>query len=131
GRDLEYFEQLTAEKKYTRYHNGFAKHEWKKDSGARNEALDCRVYAYAALQSLFASGLRLSVHCDRFEKMLGRKPSRTPQLNPEPMQVAAEPEPTAQIDPFRAPEDPEQRNANPFTHHGEGGFIPRRNWFGK
>ena len=30
GRDLEYFEQLTAEKKYVRYHNGFPKYEWRK-----------------------------------------------------------------------------------------------------
>jgi phage terminase large subunit GpA-like protein len=29
GRELEYFEQLTAEKKFTRYHNGFPKQEWK------------------------------------------------------------------------------------------------------
>ena len=43
GRDLEYFEQLTAEKKFTRYHNGFPKQEWRKPANARNEALDCRV----------------------------------------------------------------------------------------
>ena len=42
GRDLEYFEQLTAEKKFTRYHNGFPKQEWRKPANARNEALDCR-----------------------------------------------------------------------------------------
>jgi hypothetical protein len=108
GRDMECFEQLTAEKKYTRYHNGFAKHEWRKDAGARNEALDCRVYAYAVLQSLFASGLRLDVHCDRFEKMLGRTPARTQQPRPEPMQAAAEPEPKAQMDSFRTPDDPDR-----------------------
>ena len=50
-RDLEYFEQLTAEKLVTRYHKGFARKEWQK-TRPRNEALDCRVYAYAALRIL-------------------------------------------------------------------------------
>ena len=50
-RDVEYFEQLTAEKLTTRYHKGFAKKEWVK-TRARNEALDCRVYAFAALKIL-------------------------------------------------------------------------------
>ena len=126
GRDLEYFEQLTAEKKYTRYHNGFAKHEWKKESGARNEALDCRVYAYAALQSLFASGLRLSVHCDRFERMVGRTPAHTERPRQEPTEAL----PEAPRDEFRAPARPDLQRANPFTRDG-GSFIPRRNWFGK
>ena len=68
GRDLEYFEQLTAEKKYVRYHNGFPKYEWRKKDGARNEALDCRVYAYAALKSLGLSGAQLNQFCERFGK---------------------------------------------------------------
>lgn len=49
----EYFEQLTAEKQVTKYVKGFPVREWTKKSGARNEALDCAVYAYAALQSLY------------------------------------------------------------------------------
>lgn len=47
----EYFEQLTAEKVVTRFHKGFPKREWIK-TRARNEALDCRVYALAALHIL-------------------------------------------------------------------------------
>ena len=50
-RDLEYFEQLTAEKRVTRYHKGFAVREWIK-TRPRNEALDTRVYAFAALKIL-------------------------------------------------------------------------------
>jgi len=46
---LEYFKQLTAEKKLTRYVKGRRKREWVKPEGQRNEALDCRVYAYAAM----------------------------------------------------------------------------------
>lgn len=44
----EYFRQLTGEKCVTRYVKGFPKREWVKTYN-RNEALDCRVYAYAAL----------------------------------------------------------------------------------
>jgi phage terminase large subunit GpA-like protein len=46
----EFFNQLTAEKKITKYVRGFPQKEWIKKNGARNETLDCFVYAYAALQ---------------------------------------------------------------------------------
>ena len=48
GRDIDYFRQLTAEKMVTKYVKGFPKREWHKQDGRRNEALDCRVYAFAA-----------------------------------------------------------------------------------
>jgi phage terminase large subunit GpA-like protein len=48
GYDAEYFQQLTAEKRVVRYYKGFPKAEWIK-TRARNEALDCRVQAHAAL----------------------------------------------------------------------------------
>ncbi len=47
---IDYFEQLTSEKKVTRYVKGFPVREWTKKAGQRNEALDCAVYAYAVLQ---------------------------------------------------------------------------------
>ena len=51
---VEYFEQLTAEKQVLRYNrSGFATREWVKKPSARNEALDCMVYAYAALCHLY------------------------------------------------------------------------------
>ena len=43
----EYFRQLTAEKVVTRFHKGFKKRVFEKIR-ARNEALDCMVYSYAA-----------------------------------------------------------------------------------
>jgi phage terminase large subunit GpA-like protein len=49
----DYFTQLTAEKLQTRYIRGYPVREWVKKSGARNEALDCYVYALAAMQSLY------------------------------------------------------------------------------
>jgi phage terminase large subunit GpA-like protein len=48
--DEEFFKQLTAEKLITRYVKGFPVREWHKSDKARNEALDCRVYAMAALK---------------------------------------------------------------------------------
>ena len=44
----EYFAMLTAEKVVKKYHKGFHRREWIKVR-PRNEALDCRVYALAAL----------------------------------------------------------------------------------
>lgn len=50
--DEDYFNQLTAEKQQVKSVRGFMVKEWVKASGQRNEALDCFVYAYAALQLL-------------------------------------------------------------------------------
>lgn len=50
-RDREYFLQLTAEKQVTRFTKGVARREWLKIR-ARNEVLDCTVYALAALKLL-------------------------------------------------------------------------------
>jgi phage terminase large subunit GpA-like protein len=124
GRDLEYFEQLTAEKKFIRYHNGFAKHEWRKGDGARNEALDCRVYAYAALKSLGLSGAQLNLFCDRFAKH-GRRIAAAPQRNTTQEQSAEQPQP--------APRRDSGANArNPFLNGPGGHFLGGRpNWFGR
>jgi len=49
--DEEFFAQLTAEKRVTRYRKGFPYYEWIK-TRPRNEALDRRVYAMAAFAIL-------------------------------------------------------------------------------
>ena len=134
GRELEYFDQLTSEKKFTRYHNGFPKQEWKKPANARNEALDTRVYAYAALHALYAAGLKLAVYCARFVQMIGARPPQ--KQTPAPATAApAAPQPAPA--PGRPPQQQAQpapeprRRKNPFTRK-RGGFLPeRRNWFGR
>jgi phage terminase large subunit GpA-like protein len=69
-RDLEYFEQLTAERKFVRYRNGFRSFQWKKAPGDRNEALDIRVYAYAALHSLYStSAFNLNREAERMARL--------------------------------------------------------------
>ena len=52
GYDLEYFKQLTAEKRETRFRHGFPIRVWTLPSGRRNEALDIRGYAIACLEIL-------------------------------------------------------------------------------
>lgn len=52
GRPVVYFEQLTSEIVTTKYVRGFPTRVYELEQGRRNEALDCRAYAYAALQSL-------------------------------------------------------------------------------
>jgi phage terminase large subunit GpA-like protein len=49
--DEEYFRQLTAEKKVTKYVKGFPRSEWVK-TRPRNEALDVRCYSVAAYAAL-------------------------------------------------------------------------------
>lgn len=69
----DFYEQLTAEKQVTKYVKGFPVREWVKKSGARNEALDTAVYAYAALQSLYLRFNRRTIW-DQFERALKLKP---------------------------------------------------------
>ena len=79
ARDAEYFEQLTAEKLVTKYRKGFAFKEWQA-TRPRNEALDCRVYAYAALKILNPvwSAIQKRVN-KKVEPEVEPKPRRTTQ----------------------------------------------------
>lgn len=81
-RDLEYFEQLTAEKQITKYHKGFPRREWVK-TRRRNEALDCRVYAYAALKILnpiwSALARKLQPTIDEAEPIEQRRSTQRPR----------------------------------------------------
>lgn len=52
GYGEEYFQGLTSERKVIRFHKGRPRIEWIKKSGARNEPLDVRNYATAALEIL-------------------------------------------------------------------------------
>ena len=67
----EYFEQITAEKQVMRFVKGFPVREWVKKPSARNEALDCLVYAYAALNRLYQRYDRRTIW-DQLEKRLDK-----------------------------------------------------------
>lgn len=50
--DVDVLDQLTSERRITKYKSGRAYRVWENPQRRRNEALDCLVYAMAALQSL-------------------------------------------------------------------------------
>lgn len=57
---MGYFSQLTAERLIMKEAAGQRYSVWELPNGKANEALDCRVYAYAALAGLFHLGLKLN-----------------------------------------------------------------------
>jgi phage terminase large subunit GpA-like protein len=58
--DAEHYQQLTAEKLVTRYHKGRPRREWVLVKGRRNEALDLKVYNFAA--AAYAGISRMKMH---------------------------------------------------------------------
>lgn len=71
-RDPAWFAEMTAEKPYTKYTKGRAIREWRKKASERNEAFDCRVYSYAALESLKYSGFDLDGEAQRIADLVIR-----------------------------------------------------------
>ncbi|MDH4746856.1 phage terminase large subunit family protein, partial [Sphingomonas sp. CBMAI 2297] len=63
-RDRGYFSQLTAERLVDKKGRGRAWKIWECPKGRANEALDCRVYAFAALVGLQQAGLALNRTAD-------------------------------------------------------------------
>lgn len=82
-RDLTFFEQLTNEVVKKKFQKGKLVREWQpRKEGLRTEALDCRVYAYAALRGLIRNyRLDLELGADKLEliseKNLNNKKSTT------------------------------------------------------
>jgi phage terminase large subunit GpA-like protein len=97
----DYYRQITSEKKETRFVNGFPLRIWTKKDGDRNEALDCEVYALAAIVRL---GLDRGL-LKRLEKKRPKKGQETTEAKArqaEPVE-AGEEEP-ASMETFPAPE---------------------------
>jgi phage terminase large subunit GpA-like protein len=63
-RDLGWYVQLTAERLLTKVASGRRYTVWDLPKGRANEALDCRVYAYAALMGLLQLGMKLNLVVD-------------------------------------------------------------------
>ncbi len=63
-RDLGWYVQLTAERLLTKIAGGRRYTVWDLPKGRANEALDCRVYAYAALMGLLQLGMKLNLVVD-------------------------------------------------------------------
>ena len=110
-READWFAQLTAETVSVRYSKGFPTRVWTKRAGARNEALDCRVYAYAALQSL-------AVNWGQLARAKFRATAAQPQ--PEAAPIEAQPQPAPQ------PQQPAPRQ--PFVMRRPGGWLNGGGW---
>lgn len=96
----DYFKQLTAERQVVRYVKGFAIREWKKKAGDRNEALDCFVYSFAALNFLYMRYNRATIF-EQFSRKLGGVPVNAQKAEPAPIESAYRPQ--------------RRRNARPST----------------
>lgn len=72
GYTPEYFKGLTSERRVVRYRKGFRCFEWVKLSGVRNEPLDCRVYACAALAILNPKPAHFAALAEARAKSAGR-----------------------------------------------------------
>lgn len=108
GRDDQYFAGLASETVTTRYSKGFPIREWRKRSGsARNEPLDCRVYAYAALCSFGTV---------RWERLKRPKPVEVEEKREEAFAPLIPPDPPA-------PTPQKAASGRPF--HLGGGFVNR------
>jgi phage terminase large subunit GpA-like protein len=69
-RDINFFAQLTAERIVVKEASGHKYRVWELPAGKANEALDCRVYSYAALCALTHFGLRLNRAVEQVEEVL-------------------------------------------------------------
>jgi phage terminase large subunit GpA-like protein len=104
----EFFEELTSEKKVTRFVKGFPVTEWVKPPGRRNEALDEAVYARAALEFVFTRHHRKTVW-DQLERRL-HAPGVT--IEPAPKSDPATP-PGPELEAQPVADGPSQEQAEP------------------
>jgi phage terminase large subunit GpA-like protein len=74
-RDINYFAQLVAERSVTRQVGAVKYRVWELLPGRANEALDLRVYAYAALCGMAHFGFRLN---RRAEELAAAGPGKAP-----------------------------------------------------
>jgi phage terminase large subunit GpA-like protein len=92
-RDIGYFAQLTAERSIRKTSGGQHYRVWELPPGRANEALDCRVYSYAALCGLLHLGLKLNKRAEDIS---------VPYQRTEDEQQAARQDPPAPMPPATA-----------------------------
>jgi phage terminase large subunit GpA-like protein len=122
GLPEEEFQQMTAERKVTRYIRGHAKVEWHLPAGRRNEALDCRVMADAAAERY---GVR-SAPWDTIEASL--RSARQGDLLTQPPPAAAAPDSPETDESASPPEPPVPAAAAPVPKSRPAPAAPRGRW---
>jgi len=122
GLPEEYFDQLTAERLITRFHRGYAKHVWEKDAGARNEALDLELYAYAA-------ALRAGVARTNWDRLEATLKASAGDLFVKAAESMSKPDETASIGAKDDESAPNPAPAAPVQTSGRRAFPRRRGGF--
>lgn len=112
GRDPEWFRQLTAEKCVTKFIRGFPKREWVKADGRRNEALDCRVYAFAAF---VLAAPQLDKVAFRIKQQAEKLPKPKPKVRRDAPPVEENAQDVEGVE--------EQASAKPARARRRGGFV--------
>lgn len=106
GRELRWFQQIVSEQLFITMFHGRRKEEWRPKPGVRQEGLDCRVYAYAALEGLKLRGVWRAVQVDIFEKK--KRLSLVPKT--ETQETVAEMPAPQVAPPLLRPNRPVERN---------------------
>jgi phage terminase large subunit GpA-like protein len=118
-RQQPYFEQLLGEALVTTYSKGQPVREWRPKKGVRHDALDARVYAYAALRALVSMGLVLNRR-SRSDRRPGRTSWRTTAnlcaSPPEPVDDGLEQGARRHARPPGMEDCSEQRHPGPRSH---------------
>lgn len=102
-RDVGWFRGLTAETCVTKMVKGRPKREWKVIEGRRNEPLDCRVYAFAALVMASPQFDKLALRLKR-RTLTMKIEKKAPPPAAEPEQPEAAPQPAPQDAPPAEPQ---------------------------
>lgn len=95
GMPDEYYKQLTAEKQAVKLVHGFPKRYWVKKDGDRNEALDTKVYSYAALHYCYSRHNRatfwqqMAAKLGKTAELVAKSAPEQPQVPPETVAAPA------------------------------------------
>lgn len=94
-RDVNYFAQLTSEQIEIKVLGGQKYRIWVLPAGKANEALDCRVYAYAALHGMMHMGFGLNREADR----VTQSESRAQPVSTAPAETTTQSAPAVTVGP--------------------------------
>ncbi len=119
GRDVDWFRQLTAEKAVTKFVKGFRRVTFEKAKDRRNEALDCRVYAFAAF-------VMAAPQLDKVAYRLKQQAKDRPKPEPAPVKPALVPVAPPDKTPLDPPARVEDSPQKPRRVKRRGSFI--KNW---
>lgn len=130
--DDAYFAQLTAERLVEVSRGAMKSRMWKCPDGARNEALDCLVYAYAALEALRSAGVKpnewVSASGAQAPIPSAPAPIPAPAATPEPPASTPAPSASAPRPTASRPSQPVRKPVVPPRAPGSSWMKPKRRW---